>query len=403
MSKKKKVNTTHLQKIEAAHQRNEFLQRLKLFCDQVTDPSVFAMIPPAQLEQLYILRNRPLRIDAAAGQTISPKVLKETKGFLSILKTRPMQLNIGSVSQMSLYDFTTIGMTLMMYALLVKESDYPGALMVKLKLSPLAAFANGREYHVAWADVHAIENIMAVVHHDLASYLYLIKQEKREAINGTIGMYTCLDVYQMQTEKIPVMIDGANRPAFRVGMPIAENLPLDFVSVNSELLNIKQETTLPVYVQAHALNRLSERMDGVTKGFLHLHIYISFKDPKVCRNKKGKWLFEFKLLEHKVGYFVADIIDEKIILRTFLFLTNNGTPEGEKLLEQTGFMKEDKMYLAIDKFSSFIHSDIKNNERIKALFINAGCQSLFEIDPSVCVQQGGEQSLANLIENYLLK
>lgn len=100
---------------------------------------------------------------------------------------------------------------------------------------------------------------------------------------------------------------------------------------------------------------------------------------------------------------MADIIDEKIVLRTFLFLTNNGTPEGEKLHEHTGIMKEDKMYLTIDKFSSFIHSDIKYNDHIKDIFIKAGCQSLFEVDKEVYLANGEEKALANLIENYLNK
>lgn len=401
MSQKKKTHTHP--KVEAAQHRNEFLQRFKLFCDKVADTSIFHLIPPDKLEELYVFRNRPIRLEAAAGQNIHPAMLKEAKGLLSILKNRYMQLGVGSVNQLSLYDFTTIGMTLMLYALRVKESDYPNATLVKLKLSPLAAFANSQNYHAAWADIHNIENLIAVVSHDLTAHLYLIKQENRGEINGTTGMYTCLDVYQMQTEKISIIIDGFNRPVYRVAMPVDENLPLDCVSINAKLLNLKQETALPVYVQAHALNRLSERMDGVTKGFLHLYIYVSLKNPEIYRNKKGEWLFEFKLLNHKVGYFVADIIDQKIILRTFLFITNNGTPEGDKLLEHTGFLKEDKQYLAIDKFSSFMHSDIKNNERIKSIFINAGCQSLFEIDPSVCLLKGANQTLAALIENYLLK
>ncbi len=86
MSKKKKINTSHLQKIEAAHQRNEFLQRLKLFCDQVTDPSVFKLIPADKLEEIYKIRNRPIKLDAAAGHKISPAMLKEAKELLYVLK-----------------------------------------------------------------------------------------------------------------------------------------------------------------------------------------------------------------------------------------------------------------------------------------------------------------------------
>jgi hypothetical protein len=401
MPKKKKVNTSHLQKIEAAHQRNEFLQRLKQFCDQVAGPGVFTLIPPAQLEELYVLRNRPLRLDAADGQIISMRTLKEAKGLLVLLKNRRIRLDVGFVKEMSLYDFVTIGVTLILYADRVKESDYPNAALVKLKLSPLAAFGDSPGYHLAWADVHAIKNLIAIVLNDLSSNLYLLTQVQTGEFNGTVGMYTCLDMYIYRPEKIQFVIDGINRPAFRVGMPVSESLPLSYSSVKPELLNLKPGSALPVYVQSHALNRLSERMDGVISGFLHLYIYESFKEPNVCRNKKGEWLIEYKLLGKKTGYFVADIIDKKIILRTFLFLTNNDTPEGETLLEHTGFMKEDKAYLAIDKFSSFVHSDIKDNERIRTIFINAGCESLFEIDPSVCVQQRREHALAGFIQNYL--
>jgi hypothetical protein len=178
---------------------------------------------------------------------------------------------------------------------------------------------------------------------------------------------------------------------------------LDYVSIDPTLLNLPAGKALDVYIQSHALDRLAERIDGVNPGFLQLCANLSLRNAKVCKNKKGHWLFEFHLLGKRVGYFKGDVIDGKIILRTFLFLTNNGTPEGERLHEHTGIMKEDKMYLTIDKFSSFMHSDIKTNERVKAIFIKAGCQSLFEIDKTVDFYQGEEKSLANLIENYLTR
>ena len=109
-----------------------------------------------------------------------------------------------------------------------------------------------------------------------------------------------------------------------------------------------------------------------------------------------------------MGYFRGDIIEGRIILRTFLFITNNGTPEGDRLLANTGLKKEDKNYLAIDKISTFIKSDIDTNQRVKEIFVNAGCGSIFEIDknlficnPSENVQNTNQKSLAKLITNYL--
>ena len=38
------------------------------------------------------------------------------------------------------------------------------------------------------------------------------------------------------------------------------------------------------------------------------------------------------------------------------------------------------MYLAIDRLDTFIKSDIAHNEKLKKIFADAGCQSLFELD-----------------------
>jgi hypothetical protein len=81
----------------------------------------------------------------------------------------------------------------------------------------------------------------------------------------------------------------------------------------------------------------------------------------------------------KAGYFRVDVIDGKIVIRTFLFVTNNGTPEGQRLGKITGLQKLDKKYLAIDKLSTFMTSDIGQNENIKKIFIDSGCQCLLDL------------------------
>lgn len=101
--------------------------------------------------------------------------------------------------------------------------------------------------------------------------------------------------------------------------------------------------------------------------------------PVVSNDLYGNILMEFRYFNTKAGYFRLDIIDGKIIIRTFLFVTNNGTPEGQKLGSNTGLQKLDKKYLAIDKLSTFMTSDIGKNENVKKIFIDAGCQCLLEL------------------------
>ncbi|MEN5194377.1 hypothetical protein [Sphingobacterium faecium] len=81
---------------------------------------------------------------------------------------------------------------------------------------------------------------------------------------------------------------------------------------------------------------------------------------------------------HKIGYFVVAHHLDKWIVRTFLLLTNEGTPEGEKLKELTALNKIDAQYLKIDTMEAFINYDIEGNEKLFAIFKEANCASLFE-------------------------
>ena len=90
-------------------------------------------------------------------------------------------------------------------------------------------------------------------------------------------------------------------------------------------------------------------------------------------------LIEYRIYGTRTGYFKIDIVGNIVVVRTFLFLTNNGTPEGELLGKNTGLKMLDKKYLLIDKLSTFISSDIGTSPQLKKIFCDSGCQSLFDL------------------------
>jgi len=114
-------------------------------------------------------------------------------------------------------------------------------------------------------------------------------------------------------------------------------------------------------------------------------------------------LVAFRLFNTKVGYLLAEYIDDAVLIHTFLFITNNGTPEGQKLTELTGLGKLDKKYLAIDKLSSFVKSDIGKNEKLKSIFEKAGCSSLLDIEETVekISTKHADSSITELLLRYL--
>jgi len=84
------------------------------------------------------------------------------------------------------------------------------------------------------------------------------------------------------------------------------------------------------------------------------------------------------MYEYKVGYLLTTLNEGKLVIRSFLFLTNDGTPEGRKLRALTGLAKRDKKYLEIDKLSTFTAYRIHEDEELSALFHEAGCGSLLD-------------------------
>jgi hypothetical protein len=155
-----------------------------------------------------------------------------------------------------------------------------------------------------------------------------------------------------------------------------------WATIKTSLLTNKvplNDNPMNIYIQAHALLRLSERVDCLMTNILHINLYLSFREPKICFDSHHNLLIEYRIYGTKTGYFRIDIVDNIVVVRTFLFLTQSGTPEGELLGKNTGLKMLDKKYLVIDKLSTFISSDICTNQQLKKIFCDSGCQSLFDL------------------------
>ena len=124
----------------------------------------------------------------------------------------------------------------------------------------------------------------------------------------------------------------------------------------------------------------------------------------IIKKPDNNFLIEYKYNGKKAGYLLAGIYGDKVVIRTFLFLTNNGTPEGKKLQKLAGIQKQDKQYLLLDKLSTFMNPDLRKNETIRRLFFDAGCGDLFELTKGQTF--GGAVDYANVnvksILDYLM-
>ncbi len=175
-------------------------------------------------------------------------------------------------------------------------------------------------------------------------------------------------------------IEGVPKRLYRCGASFEEGI--DWVSwTPAELGLAGPKDALPVFIDGgHALRNLRERVTvAQNDGVVDRCIWLSLQSPKVERREGDRFLVAYHLLDQKLGYFVFKAFEDMYLAKTFLFLTMDGTPEGQKLWEKLRLTKKDKQYTGLDRLSTFVLSDIKEDSELAAVFEQCGCAHLFNV------------------------
>lgn len=199
-----------------------------------------------------------------------------------------------------------------------------------------------------------------------------------------------LTLRQQLADEIQVTLDGKSRPAFRCG---AAHWPheIDWCVWRSEIIgvaNVNREYR--IYSQWHVFDQLQDRLGafcsdlGVLHEWLWQSISLATTSPPRVSVKRDRFVtdtywVDFLLYGHRVGYVVATLHDDTIILRTFLFLTMQGTPEQMRLHEAIGLTRSQRELLSLDSLDTFVLSDIQSDAVLSKLFEDCGCGHLFRM------------------------
>jgi len=400
---KKKPGGHKIEAVAKAHHKNVFLQKLKHFVNTCCDEDIFSLIPPRFQEAIYILRCHSLTLVKASDNPMPDRLLNNQRHILSVwLKKDPLELSKYNQT-LSLDDFLTVGLTALHLNLIISENSFPKAARVT---AALFNYCNDNEpYVLLCRQLYSAFEAMSWYISNLGAHLYWLNYEMKLAGNGKLGVNNIVEIHRITPESIRIKINGITRPAIRLCWAHPFD-GLKWTTLKPSLLGIKKPLTdepLPVYVQSHVLRRLVERIDSLMPSIAQFNMIISFNDPKVFYDCNQNLMIEYRIFGTKAGYFRIDIIKGLVVVRTFLFLTHTSTPEGQLLWKNTGLQKLDKKYLAIDKLSSFMSSDIGENEIIRKIFTNSGCNSLLELyerHKNLCIKHAHQQT-CKLIIDYL--
>jgi hypothetical protein len=181
---------------------------------------------------------------------------------------------------------------------------------------------------------------------------------------------------------------GGSRPMHRVGTPNVWN-GIEWTSWSREVLKghwqeelgIEGEAQWPVFVQSHALKQLRERLNAYAYADWAEHwMHESLKQPKiVSRLSHEQLLVAYEVLGKRLGYLVVTVGKGWVGVRTFLFLTMAQTPEGKMLERRLKMEREEVEHWGLHKLDRYLHTDLKDDAQLRALFSECGCGQLFEL------------------------
>ena len=142
----------------------------------------------------------------------------------------------------------------------------------------------------------------------------------------------------------------------------------------------------PVLVQRHVLERLygrDGRLGVVRNGepILHEFLWTSLNTPVFHPHPTDQKLFlvEYRIFDNKLGYLLGQIVEDSVLIHTFLFLTMDGTPEGTELWRQLRLSRGDKAYLGLDDIVTFAATDLRSDPDMVALLDKCKCKHLFDV------------------------
>jgi hypothetical protein len=186
-------------------------------------------------------------------------------------------------------------------------------------------------------------------------------------------------VYATPCQRRQVIGGGDQRPAYRSGGGF-ENEGVRWASWDAKALGIGgPRDRYDVYVQAHALDRLHLRICIIPDYEVHDAMVLSLDEPVVVESRGRELLIEYRFFNYRLGYFVAEQVEDIVLVRTFLFLTMQGTPEARLLWEKFGLRRPDIEYLDLDNLYCFLLTDLPDDPELVRKFEECGCGHLLRM------------------------
>lgn len=410
MSAKRKKRTkkakASLQKALYKKHENElrikFYLKVKEVLEVFNAAEILSFTPKSELDLLFPMRFRPHRITTANGIRINDPLSRSLQKIITDrLKNTNFQIE-GTARTFTLMEYFTVFLTLKHWIRTMNAKRFPQKEFFLRTMQPLLDFCGAPNN----PEVDFLSFLEAFTHMYCGltdQWIICLKQDVYSISSPHPEVRHHVEIHVRKIEKIKIKLNGANRTIFQL-LSMSGNL--DQLKIRAGLICrncADPDTLLQIYYQKHVLHRAVERLDGFEKGWIKGEIENAIKEPHCKPFGKDRALLTLSITDKRVGYLVIQRIDQVALIRTFLFLTNDGTPEGNLLRKNLGLNKLDKSYIKLDKLSTFMLSDVRDDHVLQKILIDSGCEDLVTFDPRLkdILTLSKASTDAAFIKNYL--
>ncbi|MFA8434973.1 MAG: hypothetical protein ACEPOZ_10700 [Marinifilaceae bacterium] len=351
---------------------NRFYKLLKI----AGCPEAFGLLTSKEKTYIYELRIHLMQPKAAPSSDVPAHIIKYYKDFCQTIRQIEDQEFIPGEDLVSIVDLISLKAFL---GHVRNEQNLGRKKELETAFAPLLVAAE--QYGEPLEYLYSSYKQLLVFCNWCDQTMYGFETDfccRRESV---VGLYHSILIKPIEPRVSMIGIGGKKRPIFQIGWPGVRN-GMDWMYLPTSLLGERYKGKLkeiPIYIQSHAINRFLERNAFVDLQIMNYSMMLCFfrKENFLIYNKH--LLFTFTVHQVKTGYFLANLIGNKVVVRTFLFVTQHDTPEGNKLEEISGLTKEDIHYWKIDRLETFIENKLEENHKIRKLFKEVGISDLFEL------------------------
>jgi hypothetical protein len=210
-----------------------------------------------------------------------------------------------------------------------------------------------------------------------------------------------LNISCHEPRAVSVEIDGRVRRAYQYGLSWRDQ-GIRWSECNGELVDLDHGRKYPIFIQAHGLQRLRERLpfSMQSEAFVNFTLLESLNELSVVERKGKGFLIELRLRGYRIGYLVAQVAQDKIVVTTFLFLTMKGTPEYRLLEQKLRLSRQDIEHMGLDSITTFLSPDVRADESLTKVLEECGCGSLLALGRDLFHDRPASNS-ANELKRFL--